>query len=286
MTTKNPSDQAPDLIEQSLTQTLFDKIPPQLADKILFLEHWDEPEGFRLMGAKQRKRLKSQFNSLSGDPTEDNHWVWFGEYRAPTFTPYLARIAVLRTLYAAVRGGLSEKSRLTNSRAFHYSDVNPFKAMPATRALGNPPKGTIRNLDLRKADSRQMFGHSQALTSLQTEEIKDEPAPNPITPEDAPAIPTDMRDAPIPVDPITEAISIAQGDHSGHDGQTDFDSNIDEKEIDPIRLQLCKDAISESSLGLAMLPIVIELWADDYNEPTIRKAFKSLYPIEYEANPH
>lgn len=105
----------------------FYKLPGLMQDKILCLEEWKEPEGFREKNANFRKQLQAELRSQQVRPTESNYWVWFGSYPLPRALPRYNQQQVSRFLLKHFELPLLDGKRVVNYMSPFASDVNPFK---------------------------------------------------------------------------------------------------------------------------------------------------------------
>lgn len=105
------------------------KLPAEIQARILILPMWKEPPNFRTMNQHERYVLRGIMTNaypVAPEPTQTNHWVWFGSYPPPRHMPQHRSKGVTRILYKHFIGDPGTK-RLVDRMSESISDVNPFQ---------------------------------------------------------------------------------------------------------------------------------------------------------------
>lgn len=100
--------------------------PASILKNVLFFNHWEDPADFYTMTSDERATLFSRYMTLSTQPTEDNHWIWFGSYQKGKGHPRIGQKSVVQILYSTLIQPVNGH-RVRSLTATTKSDINPFK---------------------------------------------------------------------------------------------------------------------------------------------------------------
>ena len=105
---------------------LQDLKPIELTRHLLFFNHWQEPPDFFQVNGAGRKEYYKRYEPQSVEATEDNYWVWFGNYQTGKMQPRFRGKSVPALLYCTMISPTNGQ-RLRALPDTLTSDVNPFK---------------------------------------------------------------------------------------------------------------------------------------------------------------
>lgn len=114
------------MTDKTLKDIIFEKVPLEVVAQLLFLDNWKAPADFFTMSKKERHELRKQYVQFSVTPTEQNYWIWFGQYTTARKTPKYNRTPVARIIYEAVVAPLTPHG-LRTCFVESKADVNPHK---------------------------------------------------------------------------------------------------------------------------------------------------------------